>query len=89
MELTGAELADFCRLVQELAQTMAEMETLVMAEERLSLEADSDRLYLEAEGWPQSYDLSLILHQGRRAEGFWAAAAVPDLLKAVRHLNLS
>lgn len=88
MELTAAELADFCRLVQELAQTMTAMEPMVMAEERLSLEADSDRLYLAAEGFPQAYDLSLIVHHGRRAEGFWPAVAVPEILAAVQRLKL-
>lgn len=87
MELTGPEFADFCRLTQELAQAMADMETLVMAEERLSLEAESDRLYLAAEGFPHSYDLAIILNQGRRGEGYWPVAAVPDLLKAVQRLH--
>ena len=87
-ELTAAEWADFCRLVQELATTMAEMEGLVMAEEQLTLEAASDRLGLEAEGFAHAYDLTLIVHQGRGAEGHWYPGAVAELVRAVQGLQV-
>ncbi|NJR67526.1 MAG: DUF1818 family protein [Synechococcales cyanobacterium CRU_2_2] len=86
IELTAAELDNFCRLLIQLADTMATMAAELMDEERLCCETESDRLWLEAEGFPQDYGLRMILSQGRGAEGAWAAAAVPGLLGAVRSL---
>ncbi len=83
-ELTAAELDDFCRLLLQLADTMAAMAAELMSEERLCCEAESDRLWLEVEGFPQSYGLRLILSQGRGAEGAWATTAVPGLVGAAR-----
>lgn len=87
LELTSAELEDFCRLLAQLAETMAMMAAELMAEERLCCEAESDRLWLEAEGLPEAYEIRLILNQGRRAEGSWRAAAVPGLVAATRMLK--
>lgn len=87
VELTGAELEDFVRLVQQMAATMVSMEAVLMEEERLNLEAQSDRLWVGAEGFPDRYDLAFILHQGRRAEGSWPAPVVPALLRAIDLLS--
>ncbi len=86
-ELTAAELQDFCRLSQELAETMAAMAAELMDEERLACTAASDRLWLEAEGFPSAYDLHLIVQGDRQVEGSWPAAAVPELLQAARMLE--
>ncbi len=86
-ELTEPELDDFCRLLGQLADTMAAMAAELMEEERLCCEAESECLWLEAEGFPTSYGIRLILSQGRGAEGAWAAAAVPGLLGAARALK--
>lgn len=86
-ELTGQELDDFCRLLHQLANTMRQMQTELMDEERLCCEAESDLLWLEVEGFPQSYGLRLILTQQRNAEGGWPAAVVPDLLRAAQSLR--
>jgi hypothetical protein len=75
--------------VQELATTMTEMTSLLMAEERISCESESASLWLEAEGLPQAYGLHLILNQGRRAEGYWPPEAVPELLAAIQTLDWS
>jgi hypothetical protein len=83
-ELTAAELDDFCRLLLQLADTMAAMAAELMPEERLCCEAESDRLWLEVEGFPQSYGLRLILNQGRGTEGAWPATAVSGLVGAAR-----
>lgn len=88
IELTSEEFADFCRLARQLAETMAQMAQSLMEEETLCCEVESDRLWLEASGYPHAYELHLILRQGRRAEGTWDAAAVPGLLKATQTLHL-
>ncbi|MFM2431169.1 MAG: hypothetical protein RLZZ511_2382 [Cyanobacteriota bacterium] len=87
IELTQAELDDFCRLVGQLAETMQSMQAALMAEEALTLEAESEWLWLEAEGMPSAYGLRVILLTGRRAEGAWLVAAVPGLLGAVRSMQ--
>lgn len=88
LELTAAELDDFCRLLAQLAQTMEQMATELMAEERLCCEAESDRLWLEVEGFPAAYTLRLMLLSGRRGEGSWSIEAVPGLVQAAQTLGL-
>ncbi len=87
LELTAAELADFCRLVQQLAETMNQMRQELMDEEAIACEVESDLMWLEAEGFPQAYNLHLILQTGRRGEGYWQAEAVPALMQAARSLK--
>lgn len=87
-ELSHDELADFCRLLGELATTMATMAEELMDEERISCEAESDRLWLEVEGLPTHYDLYLIVQAPRASEGFWPAAVVPDLVAAAQTLRI-
>ncbi|MEM8603809.1 MAG: DUF1818 family protein [Cyanobacteria bacterium P01_H01_bin.121] len=86
-ELTAAELNDFCRLVQQLDRTMHEMAERLMDEEKLTCEAESDRLWLEATGYPDAYELRLIVQSGRAVEGCWEATAVPELVLAVKTLK--
>jgi hypothetical protein len=88
LELTQDEWQDFCRLALQLSQTLAQMAGELMDEERICCEVESDRLWLEAEGYPHRYELRLILRQGRRGEGTWAPEAVPDLLQASQSLDL-
>jgi hypothetical protein len=87
IELTLAEFDDFCRLMLQLAATMATMQAELMDEEAIALEAESAALWLEAEGFPSAYGLRLMLSSGRRAEAAWAAAAVPGLLGAIRSMR--
>ncbi len=88
IELTEVELADFCRLLAQLAQTMEQMTEELMDEERIACEAESDLLWLEVEGYPHDYCLRLILNQGRRCEGNWSAQVVPELLQAAQMLKV-
>lgn len=88
IELTEAELEDFCRLLVQLDKTMAEMAQELMAEERICLEVESDLVWLEAEGFPQAYALYLIVLTGRGAEGTWSAQAVSALVQAVQMLKV-
>jgi hypothetical protein len=87
IELTQTEFDDFCRLLLQLAATMATMQAELMDEESIALEAESASLWLEVEGFPSAYGLRLILSSGRRAEAAWATAAVPGLLGAIRSVS--
>ncbi|OKH39776.1 hypothetical protein NIES2119_05900 [[Phormidium ambiguum] IAM M-71] len=84
IELTEAELNDFCRLFAQLAATMKQIASELMDEERIATEAETDLIWLEVEGYPHSYSLHLMLNSGRRCEGSWSAEAVPHLLQAIQ-----
>lgn len=88
LELTEAELEDFCRLLGQLVDTMKQMATELMDEEAIACEVVSDRLWLEAEGYPQAYTLHLILLNGRRAEGRWSAQVIENLFQAACSLKV-
>jgi Domain of unknown function (DUF1818) len=88
IELTAPEMADFCQLVQQLADAMAQMAGELMAEEKIDCEAESDLLWLQVSGYPNDYSLRLLLNSGRKAEGNWNSAAVPALIAATTTLGL-
>ncbi|XGV99024.1 MAG: DUF1818 family protein [Leptolyngbya sp. BL-A-14] len=88
LELTEGELQDFCRLLHQLVETMVQISGELMDEERIACEAESDRLWLEVEGYPHAYSLQLMVLTGRRGEGRWAADAVPALAQAARSLDV-
>lgn len=88
IELTEAELNDFCRLLTQLADTMKQLATELMDEEKIACEAESDLLWMEVEGYPHAYSLRLILNTERCAEGKWDTSAVSELLAASRTLKV-
>ncbi|NEO33051.1 MAG: DUF1818 family protein [Symploca sp. SIO3C6] len=88
IELTEAELDDFCRLLSQLAQTMSEMATELMDEEKITCEAESNLLWMEVEGYPEEYSLRFILNTGRCCEGSWPAPAVKSLLQGAWSLKV-
>lgn len=88
IELTEAELDDFCRLLTKLANTMKQLTAELMDEEKIACEAESDLLWMEVEGYPHEYSLRFILNTGRCAEGKWNASAVPSLLQATGMLKV-
>jgi Domain of unknown function (DUF1818). len=88
IELTEAELNDFCRLLAQLAATMSQMASELMDEEKIAIEAESDLLWVLVEGYPQAYSVQLILSAGRRCEGFWSIAAAPGLVQATKVLKV-
>jgi hypothetical protein len=88
IELTEAELNDFCRLLVQLTDTMKQLTTELMDEEKIACEAESDLLWMEVEGYPHSYSLRFILNTGRCAEGKWDEGSVPGLLQASRILKV-
>jgi hypothetical protein len=72
IELTEAELNDFCRLLGQLAATISQMASELMDEEKIAIEAESDLLWVQVEGYPEAYSVQLILNAGRRVRGFLA-----------------
>ena len=88
IELTEAELNDFCRLLGQLAATMSQMASELMDEEKIAIEAESDLVWVQVEGYPEAYSVQLILNAGRRCEGFWPEAAVPSLVQAAKVLKV-
>ncbi|MBD2772429.1 DUF1818 family protein [Iningainema tapete] len=88
IELTEAELNDFCRLLIQLADTMKQLASELMDEEKIACVAESDLLWMEVEGYPHAYSLRLILNTERCAEGKWDASAVLELLAASKTLKV-
>ncbi|MFK0733757.1 MAG: DUF1818 family protein [Gloeotrichia echinulata GP01] len=88
VELTEAELNEFCRLLRELADTMKQLATELMDEEKIACAAESDLLWMEVEGYPHAYSLHFILNTGRCAEGKWNPDAVEGLLQASEMLKI-
>ncbi|WP_414620756.1 DUF1818 family protein [Calothrix sp. CCY 0018] len=88
VELTEAELNDFCRLLAQLAETMQQMASELMDQEKIACEAESNLIWMEVEGYPHSYSLRFILNSGRCVEGKWDVSAVDDLIQAAATLNV-
>lgn len=88
IELTHQEFQDFCRLAQQLAANMAVIAAELMDEERITCEAESEMLWLEAEGFPQRFALRFIVQSGRGCEGGWPAETTQELLQAMGQLAL-
>lgn len=83
IELTADEFQTFCRLAQQLAQQMQAMADLLMDEEGLTCDAESDHVWVEASGDAERFALRLIVQSGRRCEGAWSATATEHLLRAM------
>ncbi len=88
IELTEAELHDFCRLSVQLAETISQLDSELMDEEKITCEAESNLIWLEVAGYAHSYSLRFILLTGRCAEGSWHESAVGGLLQAAQTLQV-
>ncbi|AKG20406.1 DUF1818 family protein [Calothrix sp. 336/3] len=88
IELTEAELADFCRLLQQLTETIQQIAAELMAEEKITCEAESDLLWMEVSGYAHAYSLRFILSCERGVEGAWEAGVVPQLRQALETLKV-
>ena len=86
IELTMTEFKEFYRLLRQLTDTMIQMKSELMNEERIAIEAESSLMWLEAEGYPEHYTLRLILHCDRRCEGNWRAGVASDLVSVVQRI---
>ncbi|TVR05173.1 MAG: DUF1818 family protein [Phormidium sp. GEM2.Bin31] len=87
-ELTQAEFDDFRRLLQQLSETIVAITPELMDEERITCEVESDHLWMEADGYPGNYRIRIILNHGRRCEGEWPPAVIPNLLQAVKMIDV-
>ncbi len=87
IELTEAELNDFCRLLSQLAETMSNMAIELMDEEKIVCEMESDLIWLEVEGYPHAYSLHLIVQTNRCCEGIWTPSAVKELIQGVQNFK--
>ena len=87
IELTQAELRDFCRLLDRLVRTMSQMEAELMDSEKICCEAETELLWMEVEGYPNSYILRLILNSDRRCEGSWIQGVAPQLINGFSSLG--
>nr|MDJ0575570.1 DUF1818 family protein [Xenococcaceae cyanobacterium MO_234.B1] len=65
---------------------MIQMKPELMDEERIAIEAESDLLWLEVEGYPDAYSLRLILNCDRRCEGNWREGVAPELVAVTQRL---
>lgn len=88
VEMTQAEFEAFCRLTQQLAQTIATLAAELMDEERIACEQETDQIWIELEGLQDSHSLRFILLQGRGAEGAWSEAATAEVIQAIPSLLL-
>lgn len=88
IELTEAELNDFCQLSGQLVETMSQLANELMDEEKIACEAESELIWLEVEGYTHAYNLRLILNTGRCAEGSWATYAVLGLVQAAQMIQV-
>lgn len=86
IELTAIEFREFYRLLKQLTDAIAHMATELMDEEKIAIEAESDLMWLEIEGYPHSYSLRLILHQDRRCEGNWEAGVAAELVLVMQRI---
>ncbi|PZO21175.1 MAG: DUF1818 domain-containing protein [Leptolyngbya foveolarum] len=83
IELTATEFSDFCRCVRQLSDTMRDMASELMDEEKLTCEQETATIWLEVEGFPALYSLRFILLSGRKGEGEWPPEAAVELVKAL------
>lgn len=88
IELTEAELNDFCRILTQLSETIEEMSAELMDEERIAIEAETELLWMEVEGFPDAYCLRLILLSDRRCEAYWSQTVLKDLILASQTLTM-
>ena len=86
IELTKLEFQEFYYLLCQLTDTMNQIETELMDEERIAIEAERDLIWMEVEGYPHSYSLRLILNTGRRCEGNWGEGVATQLVAVTQRL---
>lgn len=86
IELNAKEFQEFYRLLRQLTETMQQIATELMDEEKIAIEAESDLMWLEVEGYPHNYSLRLILYQDRCCEGNWSTGIAPELVLAMQRI---
>ena len=89
IELSQAELKDFYRILNQLVETMSQMSAELMDEEKISCEAETDLLWMEVEGYYDSYSLRLILNCDRRCEVSWGEGIAPKIIEAFKAIGFN
>ena len=87
IELTELEWRAFVAAFAKIQAEIAAVAELLMAEESVILEQQSEALTLAASGILPEMSLYLQVHSNRRGEGFWDSAVVPELWAAVEELS--
>lgn len=82
-EVDAGELQDLARHLPGLVAAMAAMVEELADGEELTCEAGGDRLHLSATGFPDTYRVYVRVGGNRPAEGFWASAAMAEMLVAL------
>jgi hypothetical protein len=88
IELTALEVKELQRLLAQLIDSLNIITEELMPEEKISVEVESEILWLEAEGYSNDYSLRLILHQNRRCEAYWPAKVTQSLIQAIQTINI-
>ena len=88
IELTTAEFQDLAKFSVDLEQAIAAIAAELMDEERITCEAESHHIWVEATGFPGNYSLRFLLLTGRGAEGEWPPAIVPAVQLALRSVQI-
>ena len=86
IELTAREFKELYRLLIEISETMKQIATELMESERIAIAAESEMMWIEAEGFPHNYSLRLILNQERRCEVNWDEGVSSELSLAMRRI---
>ena len=86
IELTAAEFRELYRLLVQISESMEQIATELMDSERIAITAESDLIWIEAEGFPEQYSLRVILNQERRCEVNWDEGVASELLLVIRRI---
>ena len=86
IELTATEFKELYRLLVQTSETMEQIATELMDSERIAIATESNLMWIEAEGFPHSYSLRLILHQERSCEVNWDEGVASELTLAMRRI---
>ncbi|MEL7083786.1 MAG: DUF1818 family protein [Cyanobacteria bacterium P01_A01_bin.3] len=87
VELTMAEWQDFCGAVGQIEAAIASLPEQLMDGEAVTLEQQTERLWVVATGELPGLELYIQVRGDRNAEGYWSPEALPGLFDAVRQLR--
>jgi hypothetical protein len=89
VELSEAEIRNFCSLCLQLAQVMADMESELADRESLDCSSQIDDLTITFSGYPGQFGIYFCATCGRslrKFEGSWAEV-VPEFLAAIQEIS--
>ena len=86
VELTKLELHDFCYFLTELTKVLTEISTELMEEEKITIDMESERLWIQLHGYPHDYHVYFILQNERKFEGTLSSNIIPELLANLQQI---